>query len=83
MTVSRRKENKKMGFEFNTSKKIEPKVKRNFNQDFISRADAIEEIEDLTCSMSICLNKDMYEGMKSFKERALQALKNLPAIGEK
>lgn len=41
---------------------------------------AIEEINDLVCSMSVCLNRSEYEGMKNMKRRILNVLEDLPFI---
>ena len=46
--------------------------------DLISRAEAIKTIEGLVATMSVCLSREECNGMKSMKERAIDAVKNLP-----
>lgn len=46
--------------------------------DLISRAEAIKEIEGLVATMSVCLSREECNGMRSMKERAIVAVKNLP-----
>ena len=39
-----------------------------------------DAIDNLVCSMSVCLNADEYRGMKNMKQRALKAIDAIPAI---
>lgn len=47
--------------------------------DYIKREDAIEFVESLASTMSVCINKDECVGMSSMKKRAIGALHDVPA----
>lgn len=47
--------------------------------DYIKREDAIEFVESLVSTMSVCINKDECVGMNSMKKRAIGALHDVPA----
>ena len=47
--------------------------------DYIRREDAIEFIENLVSSMSVCVSKDECSGMNSMKFRAIGAIHDVPA----
>jgi rubrerythrin len=46
--------------------------------DCISRQDAIEAVEHITSSMSVCINTDECHGMKRMQRQAVIELANLP-----
>lgn len=45
----------------------------------IDRQEAIDAIENLVSSMSVCINVDEYHGMRDMKYRALKAINELPS----
>lgn len=47
--------------------------------DCISRHEAIEAIEHITSSMSVCVNTDECHGMKRMQRQAVKELANLPS----
>ena len=47
--------------------------------DFISRQAAIEAVEHITSSMSVCVNTDECHGMKRMQRQAVIELANLPS----
>ena len=47
--------------------------------DLISRQDAIEVVEHITSSMSVCVNTDECHGMKRMQRQAVIELANLPS----
>lgn len=47
--------------------------------DTVSRAMAIEAVENITSSMSICLNEDECHGMKRMQRQAILELANMPS----
>lgn len=47
--------------------------------DLIDRQDAIDAVENLVASMSVCINVDEYNGMRDMKYRALKAINELPS----
>ena len=47
--------------------------------DLISRQDAIEAVEHITSSMSVCVNTDECHGMKRMQRQAVIELTNLPS----
>ena len=51
--------------------------------DCISRQRAIDAIEHITTSMSICVNSDECHGMKRMQRQAVIELANMPAIQPK
>lgn len=46
--------------------------------DLISREAAIEAIEELVSTMSVCVSKEECKGMNWMKQRAILAIENLP-----
>lgn len=50
------------------------------NDDGISRKMAVEAIEEIVSSMSVCLSVDKCHGMKRMQKRAIDEVMNLPAI---
>ena len=48
--------------------------------DLISRQAAIESIDEIVCSMSVCINSDYYKGMRSMKDMVLHALEKQPTV---
>ena len=52
----------------------------SLGMDCISRRAAIDAIEHITTSMSICLNSDECHGMKRMQRQAVIELANMPAI---
>lgn len=50
------------------------------NDDCISRKMAVEAIEEIVSSMSVCLSVDECHGMKRMQKRAIEEVINLPAI---
>ena len=51
--------------------------------DVISRAAAIDAIEHITSSMSVCVNTDECHGMKRMQRQAVIELANLPSAQPK
>ena len=49
------------------------------NDDLISRQKAIEAVEHITSSMSVCVNTDECHGMKRMQRQAAIELANLPS----
>ena len=49
------------------------------NNDLISRQAAIEAVEYITSSMSVCVNTDECHGMKRMQRQAVIELTNLPS----
>ena len=49
------------------------------NQDCISRQAAIDAVEHITSSMSVCVNTDECHGMKRMQRQAVIELANLPS----
>ena len=49
------------------------------NNDLISRTAAIEAVEYITSSMSVCVNTDECHGMKRMQRQAVIELANLPS----
>lgn len=49
------------------------------NDDLISRRQAIEAIEGITSSMSICVNSDECHGMKRMQRQAVLEIANMPS----
>lgn len=47
--------------------------------DSISRREAIEAVEHITSSMSVCVNTDECHGMKRMQRQAVRELVNLPS----
>ena len=47
--------------------------------DLIDRQAAIEAIESITSSMSVCINKDECHGMKRMQRQAVNELANIPS----
>jgi hypothetical protein len=47
--------------------------------DYISREAAIEYVESLVSTMSVCVSKDECFGMKSMQQRAIGAIHDVPA----
>ena len=47
--------------------------------DLISRAAAIDAVEHITSSMSVCVNTDECHGMKRMQRQAVIELANLPS----
>ncbi len=47
--------------------------------DMISRQDAIDAVEYITSSMSVCVNSDECHGMKRMQRQAVIELANLPS----
>lgn len=47
--------------------------------DVISRQDAIDAVEHITSSMSVCVNTDECHGMKRMQRQAVIELANLPS----
>lgn len=47
--------------------------------DTISRQDAIDAVEHITSSMSVCVNSDECHGMKRMQRQAVIKLANLPS----
>ena len=47
--------------------------------EYISRQAAIEAVEDITSSMSVCVNTDECHGMKRMQRQAVIELANLPS----
>lgn len=47
--------------------------------DTISRSAAIDAVEHITSSMSICLNEDECHGMKRMQRQAVLELANMPS----
>ena len=50
------------------------------NDDCISRKMAVEAIEGIVSSMSVCFSVDECHGMKRMQKRAIDEVMNLPAI---
>ena len=48
--------------------------------DLISRQAAIESIDEIVCSMSVCINSDYYNGMRKMKDMALHAIEKQPTV---
>lgn len=48
--------------------------------DLISRQVAIESIDEIVCSMSVCINSDYYHGMRAMKDMALHAIEKQPTV---
>jgi hypothetical protein len=51
--------------------------------DAISRRDAIDRIEGITASMSVCVNSDEANGMRRMKKQAILELTNMPSVHSK
>ena len=49
------------------------------SDDMIYRQDAIDEIEGITSSMSICVNSDECHGMKRMQRQAVLEITNMPS----
>lgn len=49
------------------------------NGNLISRKDAIDAVEHITSSMSVCVNSDECHGMKRMQRQAVIELTNLPS----
>ena len=47
--------------------------------DTISRSAAIDAVEHITSSMSVCLNRDECHGMKRMQRQAVLKLANMPS----
>ena len=52
----------------------------NNMSDYISRKMAVEAIEDIVSSMSVCFSVDECHGMKRMQKRAIEEVKSLPPI---
>ena len=50
------------------------------NDDCISRKMAVEAIEGIVSSMSVCFSVDECHGMKRMQKRAIEEIKSLPPI---
>jgi len=48
--------------------------------DLLRRQDCIETIEEITSSMSVCVNTDECHGMKRMQRQAVIELANMPAV---
>ena len=59
---------------------IEAHKRVQLDDDCISRKMAVEAIEDIVSSMSVCLSVDECHGMKRMQKRAIEEVINLPAI---
>lgn len=46
----------------------------------IDATKAIESIDEIVCSMSVCINSDYYHGMRAMKDMALHAIEKQPAV---
>lgn len=46
----------------------------------IDATKAIESIDEIVCSMSVCINSDYYNGMRSMKDMALHAIEKQPTV---
>lgn len=59
---------------------IEAHKKARLDDDCISRKMAVEAIEDIVSSMSVCFSVDECHGMKRMQKRAIEEVKSLPPI---
>lgn len=59
---------------------IEAHKRALLDDDCISRKMAVEAIEEIVSSMSVCLSVDECHGMKRMQKRAIEEVMNLPAI---
>ena len=59
---------------------IEAHKKARLDDDCISRKMAVEAIEGIVSSMSVCFSVDECHGMKRMQKRAIEEVMNLPAI---
>lgn len=46
----------------------------------IDATKAIEGIDEIVCSMSVCINSDYYKGMRAMKDMALHAIEKQPTV---
>lgn len=46
----------------------------------IDETKAIESIDEIVCSMSVCINSDYYNGMRKMKDMALHAIEKQPTV---
>lgn len=46
----------------------------------IDTTKAIESIDEIVCSMSVCINSDYYNGMRAMKDMALHAIEKQPTV---
>lgn len=46
----------------------------------IDATNAIESIDEIVCSMSVCINSDYYNGMRTMKDMALHAIEKQPTV---
>lgn len=46
----------------------------------IDATNAIESIDEIVCSMSVCINSDYYNGMRKMKDMALHAIEKQPTV---
>ena len=59
---------------------IEAHKRARLDDDCISRKMAVEAIEGIVSSMSVCFSVDECHGMKRMQKRAIDEVMNLPAI---
>ena len=59
---------------------IEAHKKARLDDDCISRKMAVEAIEGIVSSMSVCFSVEECHGMKRMQKRAIEEVINLPAI---
>ena len=59
---------------------IEAHKRAQLDDDCISRKMAVEAIEGIVSSMSVCFSVDECHGMKRMQKRAIDEVMNLPAI---
>lgn len=41
---------------------------------------AMESIDEIVCSMSVCINSDFYHGMTAMKDAAIHAVERQPTV---
>lgn len=46
----------------------------------IDATKAIESIDEIVCSMSVCINSDYCNGMRAMKDMALHAIEKQPTV---
>lgn len=46
----------------------------------IDATNAIESIDEIVCSMSVCINSDYCNGMRAMKDMALHAIEKQPTV---
>lgn len=59
---------------------IEERKRMQLDDDCISRKMAVEAIEGIVSSMSVCFSVDECHGMKRMQKRAIDEVKSLPPI---